>query len=706
MTFKRQSARPAILLRVVALCALAWAAPTGRVQAQGESNLNPVANSTNPALLHPVERVPRDRFGAVGPFPLTQHDLDSLVYPSTSQSERQDALEGLSFFTTPHTAAEGAGPIANQPFCLGCHMNSAELSTRVGARGLVTSSSQASRGARATPTNYLFVGIDPATGGGRPADSLNAITSTGKTAAFTVFSDIQPSTGAVDGLTAFSSNSTQHTRPLLPGCLPDPLPPFNQDPNLAGGIDPATFQGGSGFRRATGERSAPPYIGRGLIEAVTDQQILANEAAEKAPTHTSLDVSALFPDCASGECIAGRHNENTSNNAFIGGDPAPHVGRFGLRAAGPFMLQFVVGGVQGEVGFTSPLNPNEPVSLINSQRPGCQNTVPSPETGVATSLNLRALLRLTAPPEFGAPLLHLLQAPDPNWAGLPGTLEARVRRGAALFGVDLRAFADRMIPGRMPAGGDRLDEHAINQDNRMVNCAGCHMPVTATGQLPSDVGASHVNNVWAPLFSDLLLHQGPVIEGERIAPVGRLPVPVLRQRASGVAGLAFDLPRSLADDALPRQNSGLANGREFRTAPLMGIGRIGPPFLHDGRVYLSDLSAALLPASTVFSDASTTNAPLVVQTVDDALRAAIEMHDLPPPDRGFVRGVGGGCPLPVVSPPLLGGVRYPNGAANICPPYGGTLSQNGRSDARAVIARYRSLSADDQQAIIDFLKQL
>jgi hypothetical protein len=50
------------------------------------------------------------------------------------------------------------------------------------------------------------------------------------------------------------------------------------------------------------------------------------------PIQTSIDVSPLFPECTGGECIAGRHNENTSNNAFVGGDPATRVGRFGLRA--------------------------------------------------------------------------------------------------------------------------------------------------------------------------------------------------------------------------------------------------------------------------------------------------------------------------------------------------------------------------------------
>jgi len=676
------------------------------VQAQTSSNLNPVALPTDPLALHPVERVPRDTFGVVGAFPLNTADLKSLVYPSATDAERQAVLEGLTFFTTPHVAAEGAGAIANQPFCLGCHMNSAETVPTAGPTALVTTSSQVSRGGRTTPTNFNFVGFNMATGGGRPADSINALSGTGRTAAFTVFADIQPATGTIDGLTAFSANSTQHTRPSLKACLPDPLPPFSEDPNLAAGVDPVTHLSPTGFRRAIGERSGPPYIGRGLIEAVTDGQIIANETDQKAPVRTSIDVSALFPECAGKECISGRHNENTSNKAFVGGDPAVRVGRFGLRAAGPFMLQFVVGGVEGELGFTSPLNPNELISPVNALRPGCTDNVPSPEVPNSTPISLRALLRLTAPPEFGPELLKVLNAPDSKTRHEPTTTEAMVRRGAELFGVDLLAFANRVIPGRMPAGGDGLDNHALSQSDRMVNCAGCHMPVTQTGQLPADIATVHVNNVWAPLFSDLLLHEGPSIDAERTAPIVRLPVIAFRRRASGLIFPSFDLPRSLADDALPRQNSGIANGREFRTAPLMGIGRIGPPFLHDGRVYLSRLSNLTTPASTVYSDATVTNGPLVIQSVDDALKAAIEMHDLPSPDNGDRHTEGGGCPLPVLPPTLLGGVRYPHGAVDICPPYRSDLSRSSRSDAREVIARYRSLSASDQQAIIEFLKQL
>ncbi|MDQ2804359.1 MAG: hypothetical protein M3Y41_17380 [Pseudomonadota bacterium] len=690
------------LLRRVALCGVLLPTAAG-AQTVADVELNPVPQPPIPSLLRPVERVPRAAFGVVGPFPLTQKDLAALVYPSASADERAAVLEGLTFFTTPHTEPEGAGPIANQPMCLGCHLSSADA-LKQDERGnrLVTSVSPVSRAARSTPTNFDFVGFDPATGGGQPADNLDAITNTGLTAAFTVFGDFSPSTKTFDGLTQFSSNSTQHTRPTLPDCLPDPLPPFDQDPNLAGGTDPATHLSATGFRRTTGERAGPPYIGRGLMEAVADQDILTLEAAEAQPSTSSLDISGLFPECTS-DCVAGRHNENTSNQAFVGGDPNERVGRLGLRAAGPTLMQFVMGGLQGELGFTSVLNPNEPTSLVNADRPGCVNTVPTPEVPLSTPISLRALMRLTAPPEFGPALLNVLYSPDPSQPPI-GAQERKVWRGAQLFGIDLTAFANRMISGRFPPGGDGLDPNAINQTDRMLNCAGCHTPVVATGRLPDDSGTQHINNVWAPLFSDLLIHPGPSINAERNAPTQRLPLLLQRVDDSGAVVPTYDIQRGLTDDTLP--NQGIATGRDFRTPPLMGLGRMGPPFMHDGRVFLSNKSVLATPAGTVTSNSAVTNAPLVVRTLDEAILAAIELHDLPAPfdAPGQATATGGGCPVPPGN--QQGDIVYPNGAADICPSYGSPTSGLNRSDSRAAIARFHNLSREDQQALIEFLKEL
>ena len=165
----------------------------------------------------------------------------------------------------------------------------------------------------------------------------------------------------------------------------------------------------------------------------------------------------------------------------------------------------------------------------------------------------------------------------------------------------------------------------------------------------------------------------------------------------------FDLARNLADDTLPTQ--GAAEGYMWRTPPLMGLGRVGPPFLHDARVYLSRRTFLRTPAGTVMTSRDFTNAPLVVRTFDDALRAAIELHDLPAPDDAKTPNLpGAGCPVP---PAGSTDVDYgPSPRDVICPPYDSGISKDNRSEAREVIRRYRALSPADQQALIEFLKEL
>src|SRR5437868_3368147 len=117
-------------------------------------------------------------------------------------------------------------------------------------------------------------------------------------------------------------------------------------------------------------------------------------------------------------------------------------------------------------------------------------------------------------------------------------------------------------------------------------------------------------------------------------------------RRIGLVFTTFDLARNLADDVFSNQQAA-AFGPDFRTAPLMGLGRMGPPFLHDARVYLSRLTRDTYPAGTVMTNSKVTNAPLVVRTLDDAIRAAIELHDLPAPDdKRTPKLPGAGCPVP------------------------------------------------------------
>ena len=297
----------------------------------------------------------------------------------------REILEGLTFFTTPHTAAEGLGPMSNQAFCLGCHLNTAEgvrslglLSPKSCIRGS-TCVSNVARAARSTPTNFEFTSLDPATGGGSPADNLDAINNTGRTAAFTVFGDFDPShmdtannptgIGFFDPLDGTTTNivtglvsqpfggQIQHTRPAVDACVPAPIAPVEFDANLSGPVDPTTGLYPSGFRRSVGELAGPPYIGRGLMEAVPTQDITANADRGVENGNSSLGKFASDLQCPSTGCISGKANiiprtfaanSNGTVTGFVGG-----VGRFGLRANGVEILQFVIGGLQGELSFTS-----------------------------------------------------------------------------------------------------------------------------------------------------------------------------------------------------------------------------------------------------------------------------------------------------------------------------------------------------------------
>jgi hypothetical protein len=227
----------------------------------------------------PAERVPRDKFGVVGPFRLSTglrlQDLDNLVYPSTSAADKQKLLEGMVFFTMFHRPGEGGapnlngvGPLNNQPACIGCHLNAAEAIISTGllqgqgcttAGSTCTNESNVTRAGRSTPTNFEVTSLNKSTGGGNAPDNLDALLNTGKTAAFTTFGNFttsltdtaKGSIGCFDPLDGLPHSClkgstpqplmvqafggfVQHVRPLGPDCVPKPLPPLSFDTVLNG----------------------------------------------------------------------------------------------------------------------------------------------------------------------------------------------------------------------------------------------------------------------------------------------------------------------------------------------------------------------------------------------------------------------------------------------------------------------------------------
>jgi CxxC motif-containing protein (DUF1111 family) len=118
--------------------------------------------------------------------------------------------------------------------------------------------------------------------------------------------------------------------------------------------------------------------------------------------------------------------------------------------------------------------------------------------------------------------------------------------GRELF--DLVVFYSQNLavpPRRRPSDPQTLAGKALFNG---IGCAGCHTPAHTTGEVP---GQPHLSNqkIWP--YTDLLLH---------------------------------DMGEGLADN----RPEGLADGREWRTPPLWGIGLTGAVsrhtnFLHDGR---------------------------------------------------------------------------------------------------------------------------
>lgn len=620
--------------------------------------------------------------------PAGVRDLFAFEDPATVAPPDIEDQSPLQFFGTPHTDEEGIGPLFNQRACIGCHNSSTDnRDNRLDGMNFVNT--PVSRGGRQGLTDY---------------SQISKLVGNPPTVAFTLYGDYNPSSGAFDPLTIFGG-PLQHVA-ATGYCAINPLPPISLDPNLAGGIDPVTGLSPLGLRRVTGERAAPPYVGRGLIEAIYFGDILANED----PSDAIRTYSSLLPIPDSficpGDCISGRHNESAASASFVGGDPLVRLGRFGLRGAGTTMLQFDVGGTQGELGLTSPFSPTEQPN-VSTADPICNAGGPTPNITAARVESLRDMIRNIAPP-----------MPDSALFGDPQTdpAAADVQAGARLFGVDLDAFRDRMTRDDIdPAAFSDEINHAIAND-RQLGCATCHTPVYRTGTSPARLGgAENLSNRWAPIFSDLLIHQNPEVpyyfhqQWQNARPRSIDPAsctPTCDPTKLILAPYPFPIDihsaearvnRDLTDYAIVPSVTGLALGSEFRTPPLMGLGKVGPPFGHDARIYVNNIGAGTypgnqpnLPARMDFTSADGGTEAQYITTVDLAVLAAIEMHDLPAPPINPATHVPDYVLCPILPPNL-----------DIC-----TRASPFRGEARNTMEKFRALTKADQLKVVKFLRSL
>jgi CxxC motif-containing protein (DUF1111 family) len=183
-------------------------------------------------------------------------------------------------------------------------------------------------------------------------------------------------------------------------------------------------------------RVGPPVMGRGYLEAIGDDTLKAL-AAEQATRDDGIRGRVNWVTYASEPNLESPYNRNQKGDRVIG--------RFGLKARIATLDEFTADALQGDMGITSPLRPNEirnPDGMADDLKPGVDVTL--------ESVNARA------------DYMRLLRIP---------------RRGEL-----------------SPAGRAAFEK---------ARCDGCHVSALTTRP---DYPLPQLRGVEAPVFTDLLLH--------------------------------------------------------------------------------------------------------------------------------------------------------------------------------------------------------
>ena len=230
-------------------------------------------------------------------------------------------------------------------------------------------------------------------------------------------------------------------------------------------------------------RIAPQMIGLGLLEAIPEEQILMT----------------ADPDDRDGDGISGR-----PNRVWSAVQEGVALGRFGLKAGAPSVLEQSAGAFEGDIGISNPLATRSSGDCTERQK----TCLDAPNGNTPRDGNL----------EVGQKFLDLVTFYSQNLA----------------------------VPRRRAH-----DDPDVLEGKRLFyesGCVSCHRPKFVTGPAP---GGKHLEGQLIWPYTDLLLH---------------------------------DMGEGLADE----RPEGQADGREWRTAPLWGIG-LTPvvnghsQYLHDGR---------------------------------------------------------------------------------------------------------------------------
>jgi CxxC motif-containing protein (DUF1111 family) len=269
-------------------------------------------------------------------------------------------------------------------------------------------------------------------------------------------------------------------------------------------------------------------FGEGLIEGISDLS-LENAFAAQAQQNASLGITGQF-----------NRSGNTGN-----------ITRFGWKAQNPSLMVFAGEAYNVEEGVTNDVFPDK----RNNPTPQCApNPLPEDTVGTVDTINSGSLAsdlssdtvnfalftRLLAPPTPAVPFTTSSPASTSSSTTAPVTVASVMPMAAGSSNSSTSA-----VPSSSAASAASITAGFRTFTN--IGCSGCHIVSQTTGSLALiDTTANPtVSNITINPFSDYAVHS---------------------------------MGTGLAD----RVTQGNANGFQFRSAPLWGVGQ-RVFFLHDGR---------------------------------------------------------------------------------------------------------------------------
>jgi CxxC motif-containing protein (DUF1111 family) len=423
-----------------------------------------------------------------------------------------------------------------------------------------------------------------AAGAGRPLPGLSPAEMSFFNAAQAVFNNVDavPFPGGLGPLFNLNSCGGCHAQPASGGSAPLPNPQIavatlmgakNAIPSFLtpnGPVREARFVSNANGTPDGGVHNLFTIAGRSdapncvLAQPNFAAQLAANNVIFRIPTPVfGLGLVENIPDSglqAAVAAVAGQREALGISGQFNTSGNDGTITRFGWKAQNKSLLMFAGEAYNVEMGVTNELFPNE-----RNTTPGCafnptpEDTTNFTDTGGSTSpasdfasdiTNFAMYMRLLAPPTPATPSTASPTAPTSSSVQVASASATSVLPAAAGSSASSTSTASAASVAR----GQQVFTN--------IGCQACHIANQTTAQ--SSFDATEGNATFSPL-SDFAVH---------------------------------NMGTGLAD----RVSQGNANGNQFRTAPLWGVGqRIF--FLHDGRT--NNLNVAIAQHASSGSEANT-----------------------------------------------------------------------------------------------------